>query len=152
VVKEIGEYATPGAIGLPNDSISSLKVGNNVQVILCNASYFRAGKTGCEIFTDDNANLRGTTVGNDKISSVQVQLIVDAQTPYAELDKSTFDVDRTSFINQGGTNTEGYSYHIQGLLGQICQVDVAYSFFFEGQEILRGTKQISPLVKGKPLP
>jgi hypothetical protein len=35
VVKEFGDFANSNQIGLPNDSISSVRVGNNAQVIVC---------------------------------------------------------------------------------------------------------------------
>lgn len=69
-VKNIGDYSNPSAIGLPNDAISSLKVGSNVQAILCeNDNYL--GK--CETFLSDDSNLGDNNIGNDSVSSVKVQ-------------------------------------------------------------------------------
>jgi len=70
VVKGIGDYANPSAIGLPNDSISSVKVGGNVEAILCEHDDF-AGT--CEAFTGDDANLGDNSIGEDSVSSVKVQ-------------------------------------------------------------------------------
>ncbi|MGQ9494041.1 MAG: peptidoglycan DD-metalloendopeptidase family protein [Anaerolineae bacterium] len=69
VVKGIGEYPDSGSIGLPNDSISSIKVGANVRAILCRDN----GYGGCETFTNDDPNLSDNTIGNDSVSSVKVE-------------------------------------------------------------------------------
>ena len=70
VVKGIGEYANPGAIGLPNDAISSLKVGGNVQAVLCRDDNFGGG---CETFTGDDPNLGDNSIGDNQVSSVKVE-------------------------------------------------------------------------------
>jgi hypothetical protein len=41
VVRDIGRYRNPAEIGLPNDSISAIKVGKNVWAVLCNNDRFR---------------------------------------------------------------------------------------------------------------
>src|SRR5262245_16046397 len=41
VIKGAGDYPNAGAIGLPNDSISSVKVGTNAQVVLCKDNDFK---------------------------------------------------------------------------------------------------------------
>lgn len=70
VVKAVGNYANPTAIGLPNDSISSLKVGSNVQAQLCQNNNLEGN---CKIFATDTPNLEGGAVGNDQVSSLRVQ-------------------------------------------------------------------------------
>jgi hypothetical protein len=70
VVKDIGEYPNPGAIGLPNDSISSLRVGANVKAVLCRDD----GLTNtCEWFEGDDTNLNDNSVGDNQVSSVRVE-------------------------------------------------------------------------------
>jgi len=70
VIKDIGVFASSGAIGLPNDSISSLKVGRNVQVIVCKDNNFRGD---CILLTSDVSFLNNNRVGNDTVSSAKVQ-------------------------------------------------------------------------------
>lgn len=70
VVKGIGQYPNPGAIGLPNDSISSIRVGSNVKAILCRDDNYQST---CETFTSDDDNLAGNSVGNDSVSSLKVE-------------------------------------------------------------------------------
>ncbi|MDH7488002.1 MAG: fibronectin type III domain-containing protein [Anaerolineae bacterium] len=66
----VGEYPNPGAIGLANDSISSVKVGSNVKAILCEHDGFQGR---CEEFLNNDPNLSDNYVGNDSVSSVKVQ-------------------------------------------------------------------------------
>src|SRR5262245_49511014 len=70
VVKDIGDYANSNAIGLPNDSISSVRVGSNAQAIVCKDNDF---KGDCILLTRDVSFLNNGRVGNDQISSVKVQ-------------------------------------------------------------------------------
>ncbi len=70
VVKDVGEYSNPSAIGLPNDSTSSIKVGGNVQAILCKDDNYGGG---CETFTSDDSNLGDNSIGDNQVSSVKVQ-------------------------------------------------------------------------------
>ncbi len=70
VVKDIGDYASSGAIGLPNDSISSIRVGANVQALICKDNNFGGD---CILMTNDVAFLNNNRVGNDQISSAKVQ-------------------------------------------------------------------------------
>ena len=81
VVKGIGEYPNPGAIGLPNDSISSVKVGGNVKAILCRDDNYGGG---CETFTSDDPDLGNNSIGNDQVSSVKVELRVSPCNPNAD--------------------------------------------------------------------
>ena len=70
VVKGTGQYPNPAAIGLPNDSISSIKVGNNVRAILCQHDNFGGI---CETFESDDPDLSDNRVGNDQVSSLKVE-------------------------------------------------------------------------------
>ncbi len=68
VVKGIGDYRNPGAIGLPNDSISSVKVGSHVRALLCKHDDYKE----CETFEHSDSNLSDNSVGNDQVSSAKV--------------------------------------------------------------------------------
>jgi len=69
VVKGIGEYASPEAIGLPNDSISSLKVGGGAKAQLCD----NAGlNSPCEFFDHDDTDLAANSINTNTVSSVKV--------------------------------------------------------------------------------
>lgn len=70
VVRGIGSYPNPSALGLPNDSISSIKVGSNVKAILCRDDNYGGG---CETFTSDDSDLRGNSIGNDQVSAARVE-------------------------------------------------------------------------------
>jgi hypothetical protein len=70
VMKTIGRYDTAEQIGLPNDSISSLRVGSNVRAVLC----MHGGQTGtCETFYADDNNLSNNAIGNDQVTSARVE-------------------------------------------------------------------------------
>lgn len=64
-----GEYPNAGSIGLQNDSISSIRVGENVVASLCWHSDL--GGT-CETFTSSDSNFSNNRVGNDTVSSARV--------------------------------------------------------------------------------
>jgi hypothetical protein len=70
VVKNIGNYASSGAIGLPNDSISSIRVGADAQTVVCRDNDF---KGDCILLTSDVRFLNNDRVGNDQVSSAKVQ-------------------------------------------------------------------------------
>jgi hypothetical protein len=77
VVKGIGEYSNPDQMGLPNDSISSIQTGKNVQVRVCSNS----GMTGyCATVVGNDANLYNKLFDgsdwrvNDNITSFRVEL------------------------------------------------------------------------------
>ncbi|MEM4204837.1 MAG: hypothetical protein QXS54_12280, partial [Candidatus Methanomethylicaceae archaeon] len=70
VIRGVGGYSTPGAIGLPNDSISSVKIGSNVRAILCEHDNYGGV---CETFTGNDSNLGDNSIGNDRVSSVRVE-------------------------------------------------------------------------------
>jgi hypothetical protein len=77
VCQLMGTGFWPFTAGVPNDSMSSLKVGSNVRVSLCRDGTF--GGT-CETLPAGAriANLGSEPVGNDSVSSVR---IVDATVP-----------------------------------------------------------------------
>lgn len=70
VVKGIGLYPHSEDIGLPNDSISSIKVGSQVKALLCQQADFRGT---CQLFTSSVAQLSKEMIGHDNVSSVKVQ-------------------------------------------------------------------------------
>ena len=72
VVKGIGDYPSADAIGLPNDSISSVRLGPGVQVVLCKDSGFQGD---CIVQTASTNYLNGSRVGNDQVSSAKVQAV-----------------------------------------------------------------------------
>lgn len=70
VVKGIGDYPNPSALGIANDSISSVKVGSNVKLTLCvDDNYYGI----CETFQGDDPNLSDNSIGNDQASSGKVE-------------------------------------------------------------------------------
>ncbi|HTN78316.1 MAG TPA: hypothetical protein VMK16_01485 [Acidimicrobiales bacterium] len=76
VVKNVGNFANSGSIGLPNDSISSLEMGANVQVIVCKDDDFGGD---CILLTHDVGFLNDHRVGNDQVSSLRVQALGTSQ-------------------------------------------------------------------------
>ncbi|WP_347597831.1 PA14 domain-containing protein [Acrocarpospora sp. B8E8] len=71
IIKEVGRYEDPAAINLPNDTISSLKVGNRVKVRVCDNS---GVNSPCEIFDYDDSNLNNNMINTNTISSAEVEL------------------------------------------------------------------------------
>jgi microsomal dipeptidase-like Zn-dependent dipeptidase len=69
-VKGLGGYPNPAAIGLPNDSVSSIKVGSNVEADVCSDDSYQGT---CEAINGNVPDLGPHPVGNDTISSVRVQ-------------------------------------------------------------------------------
>lgn len=70
VVKGIGDYADPAAIGLTNDSISSIKVGSGANVRLCD----NAGlNSPCEYFGADDPDLSNNMINTNTVSSMKVE-------------------------------------------------------------------------------
>lgn len=69
VVKGLGGYPTAAAIGLPAQSISSLRVSSGVTVTLCQGELYAPA---CAVFTADQADLGGAAVGDDQASSAVV--------------------------------------------------------------------------------
>ena len=69
-VRGTGTYANAESIGLPNDSISSVRVGAGAQVVVCNDTGF---KGDCIVLTSSTPLLNGDRVGNDAVTSAKVQ-------------------------------------------------------------------------------
>lgn len=71
VVRGVGNYPDPNALGFPNDALSSLRVGSDVRLRLCEHS----GYDGvCQEFSGAVSGLAGTPVGDNTASSAQVFL------------------------------------------------------------------------------
>ncbi|MGH6823553.1 MAG: hypothetical protein ACREC4_08705, partial [Methylocella sp.] len=70
VVRNIGDYPTSESIGLPNDSISSVRVGNNAQVEVCTDVQYRGD---CILLTADTKFLNSDRVPNDSVTALKVQ-------------------------------------------------------------------------------
>jgi hypothetical protein len=69
VVRGAGDYATLDALGLPNDSISSIKLGSSVKVQVCeHVSYAGA----CQTFTSSDTYLGNDAIGDNQVSSYKV--------------------------------------------------------------------------------
>lgn len=64
----LGEWANPGAMGFPNDSAASIKVGGNVKAVLCRDDNY----VGCEEFTSNDTDLTNNGIGT-ATSSLKVQ-------------------------------------------------------------------------------
>jgi hypothetical protein len=71
VIKGTGEYPNPASLGIANDSVSSVKVGGNVQLILCRDDNYAGG---CETFTGDDSNLSDNSIGDNSVSSAKVAI------------------------------------------------------------------------------
>ncbi|MBI5305099.1 MAG: hypothetical protein HY868_23405 [Chloroflexi bacterium] len=73
VVKDIGRYDNAEQMGIPNDTLSSVKVGANVRVVIC----MHGGQTDCVRVDDDNPNLSKSYLGpysmNDQVTSFRVE-------------------------------------------------------------------------------
>jgi murein DD-endopeptidase MepM/ murein hydrolase activator NlpD len=69
VVKGIGDYTDAAAIGLPNDTVSSILVEGVIQADLCEHNSFGGA---CESFTESDPDLSNNAIGNDTVSSVRV--------------------------------------------------------------------------------
>jgi len=68
-IRGIGSYGSSRAIGLPNDSISSIIIGSKVFAVLCKDNNFRGT---CQRFRTTDPNLGNNSVGNDSVSSIRV--------------------------------------------------------------------------------
>ena len=69
-VRVAGEYRHSEEIGLSNDSISSVKVGSGMEVLLCKDANFSGD---CELLTASDPHLGDNRVGNDAVSSARVE-------------------------------------------------------------------------------
>ena len=68
-VLNVGEYADITATDFENDAVSSVKVGRNVQAVICENNDFGGV---CQTFNSDSESLEGSQVGNDRTSSIKV--------------------------------------------------------------------------------
>jgi hypothetical protein len=66
VTQFIGDYPTRASLVLPPDSISSLRVGPDTEITVCQGEFYAPP---CQTFTADAADLTSQPVGNDTISS-----------------------------------------------------------------------------------
>ncbi|HTP00414.1 MAG TPA: glycoside hydrolase domain-containing protein [Anaerolineales bacterium] len=65
----VGDYGDPGALGIATDSVSSIKVGKNVEAVLCaDAGYLGT----CQDFTGNSWSLANSIVGDNQVSSARV--------------------------------------------------------------------------------
>ena len=69
IASRAAEFADTGVLGLPNDAISSVKVGAKATTELCVDSSY--GGT-CEKFFANDPDLTDNTIGNDSVSSAKV--------------------------------------------------------------------------------
>lgn len=65
----VGEYPYPEHFNLPNDGVSSIQVGSNVQAVLCRDINFGGA---CETIANNDPNLSDNTIGNDQLSSIRI--------------------------------------------------------------------------------
>lgn len=97
VVRGRGEYTNPSAIGMPNDSISSVKVGSNVRLSV----YEHDGYQGRgSVFTGDDGNLSDNTIGNDSVSSMKVESRGPNYTPPSGYSFCAYENQRCSFSDR----------------------------------------------------
>ena len=68
----IGDYPTATSTGLPNDSVSSIRIGPGAQVTVCVDEYYGGN---CSVVTSDAPNMDATTVGNDHLTSAKVRAL-----------------------------------------------------------------------------
>jgi hypothetical protein len=67
-----GSYADIRTANLPNDTISSVRVGANAAVELCSDVNFEGV---CEVFFGDDPDLTGNRIGNNQTSSLRVKVL-----------------------------------------------------------------------------
>ncbi len=65
----VGDYANAAALGIADNSVSSIRVGADVEATLCQGDNYLAP---CENFTADDAHLGNNTVGDNQLSSARV--------------------------------------------------------------------------------
>ncbi len=70
-IRGVGRYDDPSALGLPNDTISSVKVGARVRVRICDNN---GNNSPCDQFENNVPDLTPTTVQNNRASSAEVTL------------------------------------------------------------------------------
>ncbi len=68
----VGKYPSSGNIGVGNDELTSVKVGANVDLLLCRDKDYGGI---CETFTGNDSNIGiGNDIGNDTVTSAKVTL------------------------------------------------------------------------------
>jgi hypothetical protein len=65
----VGDYSNASALGITDDSVSSIKVGVDVKATLCNDDNHLGA---CEDFTTDDSYLGDNSIGDNQVSSVKV--------------------------------------------------------------------------------
>src|SRR5258708_3734623 len=122
VVLGDGTYNDPGAMGLPNDSVQSGKVGLSAQLELCRDS----GLTNtCQWFNSSNADLSTTSIGTMQASSAQVVSLAQ----YVTLCTGTNYSGTCQSFGPGGVNdlsAYGLSGNVQSI--KVSPLVVAYVF------------------------
>lgn len=67
----VGDYSNPTKMGLANDTMSSIKIGQGVTATVCRDFDF---KGPCEVFESDDADLtKNPVIKNDMASSIKVK-------------------------------------------------------------------------------
>jgi hypothetical protein len=124
VVRNVGAYSNPSSIGMPNDSISSVKVGSNVLLKLYeHDNYGGRGST----FTSNYSNLSGTNVGNDSASSMKVErrgtanLALNRPASASSQENSSTPASKA---NDGSTGTRWSSRHASSNTNEWWKVDL----------------------------
>ncbi len=69
VVRGAGSYSTIASMGIANDAVSSIKVGPNASIRICEHTEFQGR---CSTVTGNVSFLGSNSVGNDQVSSYQV--------------------------------------------------------------------------------
>ena len=78
----IGDYTNSKKLAMPNDSVSSIQLGGNVQITACKHAITNKVTGGlgwfddpqsCQTFKNSNKDLKRTRLGDNKISSASVK-------------------------------------------------------------------------------
>jgi hypothetical protein len=139
-VREAGTYPAASAFGLPNDSVSSLKVGDAVWATLCRDD----GHAGpCEMFDADRPRLAGTGIGNDTASSLRVD-----RRPVVVLPQSIFAgrAGPAEFLDQD-RDRDGLIDELETVLAEQFQPDLV----FDRDENARRAREPIVLFQVRPL-
>lgn len=114
VVKGIGAYTNPSAIGMPNDSISSVMVGSNVRLLLFEHDGYQGRSS---TFSGNDSNLSNNTIGNDSASSMKVETRSGGSSGNLALNRSAYATSYESSAfsasrgNDGNNSTRWSSAH-----------------------------------------
>jgi hypothetical protein len=135
VVKNLGSYVSPGAIGLPNDSISSVKVGSNVMLRLYEHDNY-AGRAS--LFTGNDSNLGDNTIGNDSVSSMKVERrnslnLALGRPSWASSVEASYATANKG--NDGNTGTRWSSRHSSTNTNELWRVDLGSGAMFDKVKI-----------------